>query len=444
MLQLPDSFISLSKEIFKEEYSDFLNALESKSPTSIRINDKIDLIPSNEQVNWCKTGFYLNERPLFTADPLFHGGAYYVQEASSMFLHQVVKQHFSEAKTVLDLCAAPGGKSTLLAQTLGEDCLLICNEIIHSRAQILTENIIKWGNLNTIVTNNKPIDFKKFTNYFDAIVIDAPCSGEGMFRKDNKAIDEWSLHNIYKCVERQKNILTDIWDSLKTNGILVYSTCTYNYYENENNIAWICENLGAENLSVECNDNNITITEYGYRFYPHKTKGEGFFISVLRKTSKNNISTHKHKSNKQFKSISNTDFSTYLKNNLDLKIIEQDNLIKAFPSDRINDFQFIESQLNCLYNGLLIGETKGRDFIPSIQLALSKQIERNNIASYEIDKTNALKYLKKEQINLSIQEKKYVLICYKGLSLGWVKNLGNRNNNLFPNNWKIRMNIPIE
>jgi NOL1/NOP2/fmu family ribosome biogenesis protein len=165
---------------------------------------------------------------------------------------------------------------------------------------------------------------------------------------------------------------------------------------------------------------------------------------VLRKTSKNNISTHKHKSNKQFKSISNTDFSTYLKNNLDLKIIELDNLIKAFPSDRINDFQFIESQLNCLHNGLLIGETKGRDFIPSIQLALSKQIERNNIASYEIDKTNALKYLKKEQINLSIQEKKYVLICYKGLSLGWVKNLGNRNNNLFPNNWKIRMNIPIE
>ena len=257
-------------------------ALETKPPTSVRVNDKIAYQPSSENVAWCKSGYYLDERPLFTADPLFHAGVYYVQEASSMFLEQAVKQYFPMADTVLDLCAAPGGKSTLLSQTLAESSLLVSNEIIRSRAYILAENLIKWGNPNVVVTNNEPKDFAILGGFFDAIVIDAPCSGEGMFRKDAGAVEEWSEYNVTLCAARQTEIVSSVWDALKTDGILVYSTCTFNREENEENVQWICNELGAEVLSIDLQGNSdITKSDFGYRFYPHKTKGEGFFISVL-------------------------------------------------------------------------------------------------------------------------------------------------------------------
>jgi len=194
-MTLPQSFISRTKLILKDEYPEFENALNSVAPTSIRYNNKFEYKDDNEPVKWCESAFYLKERPLFTADPLFHAGAYYVQEASSMFLEKAINQHFKSAQKVLDLCAAPGGKSTLLAQTLLESCLLVSNEIIRSRAYILAENMTKWGNPNIIVSNNQASDFSDLKYFFDAIVIDAPCSGEGMFRKDAGAIDEWSLDN---------------------------------------------------------------------------------------------------------------------------------------------------------------------------------------------------------------------------------------------------------
>ena len=283
-MNLPPIFIERTKAILKEEYPAFENALQQLAPTSIRINDKMDYMPSAEKVAWCDKGYYLNERPLFTADPLFHAGVYYVQEASSMFLSQVVEQHFPDADTVLDLCAAPGGKSTLLSQYLHRNCLLVSNEIVRNRAYILAENLAKWGNQNTLVTNNDPADFSALNNFFDAVVVDAPCSGEGMFRKDAGAIDEWSLSNVELCAERQKKILTDVWDALKPEGILVYSTCTYNREENEDNVAWMCRELDAELLKVDLHGNeNIVESDFGYRFFPHRTKGEGFFIAVVRK-----------------------------------------------------------------------------------------------------------------------------------------------------------------
>jgi len=443
-MNFPDSFVKKTKDLLGDDYLELEKALESTPSISIRVNNKMNYVPSEEQVTWCENGYYLKERPLFTADPFLHAGIYYVQEASSMFLSQVVKQHFPDAKTVLDLCAAPGGKSTLLTQTLPETSLLVSNEIIRSRAYILTENLIKWGNPNVVVTNNEPTDFDKLPGFFDAIVVDAPCSGEGMFRKDAGAIQEWSEYNVKLCASRQREILSNIWDSLKTDGILVYSTCTFNREENEDNVSWICKELGADLLRVDLHGNeDITTTDFGYRFYPHKTKGEGFFITVLQKKSDQNRSLKiKKRDTKEMKSVSINDFSTIsLAKNKNWEIILENNRITAYDKNRITDYLFLNNHFKCLNSGLFLGEMKGSDFIPSINIALSKELDKQSVETVEVDYNTAIAYLKKETIHLPDSKRGYVLICYKGQSLGWVKNLGNRCNNMYPQEWRIRMNL---
>jgi len=443
-MNLPESFVSRTKNLLGDEFQELEKALEGPVPTSIRVNDKMDYLPSDEKVAWCEKGYYLKERPLFTADPLFHAGVYYVQEASSMFLYQAVKQHFANARTVLDLCAAPGGKSTLLTQALPESSLLVSNEIVRSRAYILVENLIKWGNPNNVVTNNDPKDFNGLPGFFDAVVVDAPCSGEGMFRKDEGAIREWSEYNVTVCAARQREILTSVWDTLKTDGILVYSTCTFNREENEENVQWICKELGADLLRIDLNGNpNITVTDYGYRFYPHKTKGEGFFLTVLRKNAFIRSSQKNKKDDKKnIKFVTKSNVPTFLLKNIDRWVIlPEDNLIKAYDKDRLNDFMLINKQLKIMHSGILLGETKGNDFIPSACIALSKIRDRENIETVDVDYRTAISFLRKEAIILPDSNKGYVLISYKGQALGWVKNLGNRTNNLYPQEWRIRMKI---
>ncbi len=441
---LPEAFVHRTKKILGEYYSDFLIALDQDTPISIRINNKINYNPSNLKVPWCELGFYLNKRPLFTADPLFHAGVYYVQEASSMFLEQIVKQHFPNALTVLDLCAAPGGKSTLLSQNLIENSLLVSNEINRSRAYILAENLIKWGNSNVVVTNNEPKDFAKLSGFFDAIVIDAPCSGEGMFRKDSGAINEWSEYNVNMCAARQRDIVSSVWDCLKHEGILVYSTCTFNTEENEENVKWICNELGAEVLKVDLqNLNTITTSDVGYRFYPHRVKGEGFYISVLRKTQIQNQNYKNKISGKQlrFNQIKIEYCNLSLINPDGWIIINENNLINAYNKDRINDYLLLNKLFKCIYSGLFIGEFKGKDFIPSANIALSKKLDHNSIIWVEVDINTAIKFLRKDAISFPDLSQGYILVCYHGLGLGWVKNLGNRCNNLYPHEWRIRMNI---
>ena len=215
-MNLPAPFTANIKKLLKDEFLSFANAQDEPSPVSVRLNDKFRLIPSDEKVPWCHSGYYLKERPLFTADPLLHAGVYYVQEASSMFLQQALEQYASPVSVVLDLSAAPGGKSTLISQFLDKNGFLVSNEIIRSRAYILAENMIKWGNDNFLVSNNSPEDFRKLPSFFDVLVVDAPCSGEGMFRKDAGAIGEWNEQNVAMCAARQKNILNDVWVTLKT------------------------------------------------------------------------------------------------------------------------------------------------------------------------------------------------------------------------------------
>ena len=440
-MKLPEAFEYRTKTILGDEFPEFLEALNGNVPTSVRVNNKIKYEPSDKKVSWCKSGYYLDERPLFTADPLFHAGVYYVQEASSMFLEQVVRQHFSTAETVLDLCAAPGGKSTLLSQTLSQNSLLVSNEIVRSRAYILAENLIKWGNPNVVVSNNEPKDFARLSGYFNAVLIDAPCSGEGMFRKDAGAIEEWSEYNVKSCVERQRNIVSSVWDGLKEDGILVYSTCTFNREENEDNVQWICKELGAEVLSVDLQGNNeITKSECGYRFYPHKTKGEGFFISVLRKTSvPNNLFKHK-KADKYEEKPFVVDALELIQSEFWF-ITKENNYIKAYDKKRLKDFRLLNKYLKCMYSGVLLGEMKGNDFIPSANIALSKILNKSSVNSVELDYESAISFLRKDSILLSESKRGYVLVCYKGLGLGWVKNLGNRCNNLYPHEWRIRMKL---
>lgn len=447
MLKLPVSFVERTKSLLGDEFSAFVEALNSTSQVSVRINDKLaDYCPSDQVVPWCESGFYLEERPLFTADPLLHAGVYYVQEASSMFLKQVCEGYLKNAKRVLDLCAAPGGKSTLLSQTLSSEALLVSNEIIRSRAMILAENIIKWGNPNVIVTNNAPEDFGKLPSFFDAIVVDAPCSGEGMFRKDSGAIAEWSLQNVQQCAIRQKSIIKDVWHSLKDGGILVYSTCTYNREENEDNVAWICEDLGADFLKPDISGfEGVVESSCGCRFYPHKIKGEGFFIAVLRKHNQDehtyNSKSKKNKHPDKYADRSG-DFANQVLFPNDFIMKEIENRIVAFNKNHVADCLDINSKLNCLVNGVQLAEIKGKDLIPAHQLALSKIINKETFVSVKLELKDAIAYLKKESINLPENTPRgYVLVCYEDQTLGWVKNIGNRSNNLYPQHWRIRMHL---
>ena len=251
-MNLPQAFIERTRQLLGEtQYPLFEEALQTEVPVSIRPNaTKCAKEVEGEPIPWASSGVYLKNRPTFTFDPLFHAGCYYVQEASSMFVERVLQAYVKEPVVMLDLCAAPGGKSTLCRSVLPEGSLLIANEVMRNRSQILAENLIKWGHPEVIVTNNDPADFTDLTHLFDVILTDVPCSGEGMFRKDQVAVDEWSLENVDVCWKRQRRILTDIWPALKPGGLLIYSTCTFNREEDEDNVAWIAKELGAEILPV--------------------------------------------------------------------------------------------------------------------------------------------------------------------------------------------------
>ncbi|MFV0419929.1 MAG: methyltransferase RsmF C-terminal domain-like protein [Dysgonomonas sp.] len=453
-MNLPIDFITRTKTLLGKEWDIFCTALNEVPPISIRLNkekvsDNTNILPN---IPWYNNGYYLNERPQFTFDPLFHAGCYYVQEASSMFIGQVLKQYIGNNIRILDLCAAPGGKSTLIADMIDEDSLLVSNEVIRSRSNILAENIIKWGKPNIIVTNNDPKQIGKLNGFFDIILVDAPCSGEGMFRKDENAIKEWSVENVKLCRERQQRILADIWPALKEEGILIYSTCTYNRDENEENVIWMRDELGAQVLPVETKEEwNISpsIVEEiaAYRFFPHKTKGEGFFCAVLRKSSEDAIteSRRKIKSNKDNKKKINlpAEYKEYLLSKDDFMFYPKGESWHAIPKHLYEDTYLIGSLLNTVSEGICLGEFKGKDFIPDQSLAYSCNLNKDAFPKYDADWKTAIAYLRKEALVLPDTPKGYILLTYKGMSLGFVKNIGNRANNLYPPEWRIRStNIP--
>lgn len=461
-MQLPDEFTSRMKDMLGEsEYDQFDKAIKSTSPTSIRVNPlkpSMD-IPYGQIVPWCKTGRYLEQRPSFTFDPLFHAGSYYVQEASSMFVNHIISTLISEPSTVLDLCAAPGGKSTLAISALPQGSVLIANEIVRQRANILAENITKWGNPNTIVTNNCASDFQPLGPIFDLIICDAPCSGEGMFRKDPQSIDEWSTANVAMCQERQREILSDIWQCLKPGGLLIYSTCTYNTLENEENAVWAAEQLGAELLSIDIpsewniSNNKLSNSNFNvYRFFPHKTQGEGFFACIMRKNSDAEISPTRTPKNKEHKKGADNrkgkelpmpkDIKQWLSHPEQYTFKSTTTSHTAFPTQHIHLLEQALAHLKVIHYGITIANIKGKAIIPAHSLAMSASLNAEMFPSAELTEQQAIAYLRTESITLhSSTPTGYVLLKYKGLPLGFAKNIGNRANNLYPSEWRIRKSI---
>jgi 16S rRNA C967 or C1407 C5-methylase (RsmB/RsmF family)/NOL1/NOP2/fmu family ribosome biogenesis protein len=446
----PEEFL---KRIQTQKYIDsdaLLKALEKPSPVSIRLNPaKWKKKPTGSQpVPWCENGFYLEERPSYTLDPLFHSGCYYPQEASSMFLEQVIKQTsgVNERLRVLDLCAAPGGKSTHLSDIIGLDSLLISNDAIRSRAAILSETLTKWGSGNTLVTQSDPSAFGKIPGYFDIIVVDAPCSGEGMFRTEI-ALKEWSLANTLHCSDRQKRILMDVWPSLKENGILVYSTCTFNPGENEENIKWLIEQKKAKGMKLDISEfNGITEIDYegifGYGFYPDKIKGEGFFISAIRKTSETEITSVKSRRRADLQPTSAglvtakkwTRFATD-------RLFKWGDELFAAPCD-LEEYLFLYSNLKVLKTGTKICTIKNKSFLPSHELAPSEGLKTEAFPANEINLSESLAFMRRDNFRLTNAEKGWNIVTYNGVNLGFVNNLGNRVNNYFPAEWRIRMDLP--
>lgn len=445
MLDFPEKFKTKVLNDSFLEGEDLLNALNSVSPTAIRLNplkqkvefDGMNLVP------WCKEAYYLIERPIFTLDPLFHAGCYYPQETGSMFLDFVLRKiDLPEEPIVLDLCAAPGGKSTLISSFLNNKGLLVSNEVIQSRAQILKENIIKWGTYNNIVTNNDPKDFGKIKHTFDLIVVDAPCSGEGMFRKDPKTRSEWSEENVNLCSSRQKRIVADCWKSLKNNGYLIYSTCTFNSTENEENVQWITKELGGEIIQIDTDllpRGRNSIGNYGL---PSKVDTEGFYIAVIQKKGNNSDIISKKNKNTTDKNISILKDKSILSKYINIENIEvfqyKEHLFAVKKS--ITDLFFeLKLHLKIISFGTEIGEMTRKGFIPHELLPFSILLN-NQLPKIEVNKQEALQYLKGETFTLA-GEKGYCLITYKNQVLGFIKHLGNRFNNLYPKEWRIRMKI---
>lgn len=454
MIKIPDNFIEeIRRSLGDGTAKALVDSLDTPVPVSIRFNPfKLGEKPEGDSIPWSRYGFYLPERPVFTVDPLFHGGAYYVQEAGSMFLEQIFTQLFPEPDRmkILDLCAAPGGKTTHLSSLAGLESVVVANEVIRSRAKILSENVRKWGLGNTIVTSSDPERFgQHLRGFFDLIVVDAPCSGEGMFRKSPDSRSEWSENNVKLCASRQQRILSDVWDSLKEDGVLVYSTCTYNSSEDEDNVRWLSEEFSCEPVHVETDpDWGVVRGEVNgietFHFYPHLLRGEGFFVTVLRKTGK----VKKEKPSRVKRPVL-TDLTK-----AEFEIVKpwigqsewmhfaklNDERIFGYYGRQKEAVNILAEVLTVIYSGVEVGQIMGKKLKPEHSLAVFHDVSRGGMPVTELDLENALRYLRKEDVSPALFAEGINLVTFEGLPIGWIKRIGGRVNNLYPKESRI-MNL---
>lgn len=454
---LPDGFLASMKDAPGFDADAFVQVHESgRKSTSIRINPfKISgaelPFTGTRNIPWCSNGYYLPERPSFTIDPLFHAGAYYVQEASSMFLEQALAQlaDLSKPLHVLDLCAAPGGKSTHILSLISPDSLLVSNEIIQSRVHVLTENISKWGPVNVVVTGSDPKEFQKLGSFFDVIVVDAPCSGSGLFRKDPAAADEWSQQAVQLCSQRQQRILADVICSLKPGGLLIYSTCSYSIEEDEDMGDWLVKEFGlqAKQIAIDpawgvFESGSSGMSSYGYRFYPDKLDGEGFFLSAFIKEGRTDDSksfTSKKGNRKSIKQASAQEIKevgSRIKLSAGTGLFSWNDSLFLFPTSLSESLHELQQYLYIKKAGLKAGMMARNDFIPDHELAMSHLLN-DDIPSIELSHENALQYLRRSDVNIQTDLRGWVLVTYRKVPLGWVKVLPNRINNYYPKDWRI-------
>jgi 16S rRNA C967 or C1407 C5-methylase (RsmB/RsmF family)/NOL1/NOP2/fmu family ribosome biogenesis protein len=461
--QLPVDFVKSLEKLHLFDSEKFIAVHDSDEQiVSVRFNsEKCHLTgaqwPKNitgppfnlyEKVPWASDAFYLSARPSFTLDPLFHAGTYYVQEASGMFLEQALKQtvDLSRDLNVLDLCAAPGGKSTLIQSFISKDSMIVSNEVIKSRVSVLYQNMTKWGRYNGIITNNDPVHFKQLPGFFDVMLIDAPCSGSGLFRKDPQAAKHWSKDLVNLCCQRQRRILADSWRSLKENGILIYSTCSYSKEENEDMLDHICQSNQciSRRLTVQPEWNIVETTAdqsgaFGYRFYPDKLKGEGLFLAVIQKKDSIEFQTElkPKRSAKKTDKFKDSQLSKWI-NPSSLAFAEVGDAVHAIPSSWTNQFDILKNTLYLKKAGIRLGKKTENDWIPDHELALGT-ILSDEVRCLELSKEEVLHFLRAEPFQTGNSEKGWHLVKYFDHGIGWVKLLGNRLNNYYPKSWRIRL-----
>lgn len=448
----------LAQVVGEGNLSAVLDALSGEPSVSVRINPAKAGSPSeifgnlvSGPVEWNRHAAFLSERPAFTLDPLIHAGAYYVQDSSAMFpgkafrdvLDKVLESGIISPK-VLDLCAAPGGKTTDISASLRESCkggyLLISNEIMKQRAAVLADNAAVWGDPSVVVTSVDPKAFGTLPGFFDIIVADVPCSGEGMFRKDDEAVSQWSEENVALCQARQRRIVADVWPSLAEGGFLVYSTCTFNNLENDDNVKWICSEFGAEIIGIDgC---GLLRTECGVSLVPGFVRGEGQYCAVLRKTSPSaGTAACSGRQQDRWQKLPEA-HASIIRPLLDeeMAMIVKDGRIVAVP-EYVRCVLSMLEPLRPLVRGLAVGMFKGKDFIPDADLALSLSLRRGAFNEFEVNRETALSFLHRDPVRLPDAERGMLLLVYRGLPIGFVKNLGNRCNSLHPLHRRIRMDI---
>ncbi|MBR1838741.1 MAG: rRNA cytosine-C5-methyltransferase [Bacteroidaceae bacterium] len=441
---LPAAFCQrLLTQMSQSEAQALCDALNdtAQATTSIRLNPFKPTMPpvDTTRVPWCEAGHILAERPHFTSDALLHAGCYYVQEAASMSIELAYNAMEEPPQLLLDLCAAPGGKSTHWRSLMPQGSLLVANEPIRQRAMILRENLQKWGHPDVMVCEDYPQRFGRLTGLFDVIATDVPCSGEGMFRKDPNARSEWSETQTQKCAALQRDIIRDVWPALRGGGYLVYSTCTFNPAENEQNVDWICHHLGAEVIPLTSPASwGITVNEGMLHFFPHYTRGEGFFLALLRKTEDERTI--------RLRSLERT-FALprgWLRDEKEfVGLMSKGNMLSALRRTLLPAATAIRAAVHTLSTGIDMMQVKGRNEIPAHALALSTQLHEQAFPIAALSSEEALHYLSRQALTLSPEVPKgYVIVAHQGHPLGFVKNIGSRANNLYPAEWRIR-HLPL-
>lgn len=447
-MHLPEAFRQRIRGQLGAEAADFEASLETPAPVSLRIQPaKLPQGLRLPRVPWCDTGYYLPERPLFALDPWLHAGVYYVQEASSMLIGQALRQHLPAQRPLLalDLCGAPGGKATLMASMLPPGSLLVANEVIQTRTPILTENLVKWGQPGVLVSQNDPRDFAALEGLFDVVLTDAPCSGEGLFRKDPHAVQEWTEDQAAHCAARQRRILADVWPALKPGGLLIYSTCTFNPAENEDHLHWLTETGGAEWLRLDLPgawgiEEVAAGQAAGYRCWPHRVQGEGFFMALCRKPGGSAGSRSKPDAGRlplaPRKAVEA--LPARLLEPAAYAVLEHQEHLLALPEPSAPLWPVLQRRLRLRLAGLPLTSGPGR---PAPELAFSPALDRSQASLMEFARLEALRYLKRESF-AAPGPPGWALACYRGQPMGWAKQLGSRFNNYFPAAWVLRMNLP--
>lgn len=446
---LPNEFVASMREMLGDDAEKLFAALDTDPATSIRLNPmKPAKVFDGETIGWSKWGRYLAERPQFTLDPLMHGGAYYVQEASSQFVGYLLGGDDISGKRVLDMCAAPGGKTTIYSTLVGREGLVVANDINRSRTLALADNVQRWGMGNVVVTCNEPTHIGAFEHWFDVVAVDAPCSGEGMFRKMDEARSEWSPSSVDVCVARQKEILSEAWRTLKPGGRLIYSTCTFNNREDEGVVEWLMEEYGDELESAErvdiADEWGVTRSDIGvfqcFHFYPHKARGEGFFAAIACKKSGATRRVVPKSRRKVFAQIQNRDLaevSRWVDDAMNMSFRLIGDTVYGYNRGVVDDVVSISESLSVVYSGVAMGQIfKGR-LKPEHPLSLFIGCSRNIVPRVELSKEDALNYLRRQDIPVGQFDEGINIVEYGGVAIGFIKRIGARCNNMYPKDLRI-------